>query len=94
MGLNDWFASHLWVTYLMIVVFIVYIYNKVFRVGKLPILKELITYVLISIGSFLLLIFQIDANLPIVQSLFVAIVMMVLYRMRVIYMNWKNKDRQ
>src|SRR4051794_3057855 len=94
MGLNDWFADHLWVTFFLIFGFSAYVYNKVFRVRKLPILKELILYLVIGAGSFMLLLFQVDARLPIVPSLFVAIVMMLLYRGRVLYTSWRNKGQQ
>jgi hypothetical protein len=93
MGLNDWFIDHLWITYCIIFVFSAYVYNKVFRVRKLPILKEIILYLIIGAGSFMLLLFQVDAELPIVLSLFVAIVMMLLYRGRVLYTNWRNKGK-
>ncbi|MEX1030530.1 MAG: YlaH-like family protein [Paenibacillaceae bacterium] len=93
MGLNDWFIDHLWITYCIIFVFTAYVYNKVFRVRKLPILKELILYLIIGAGSFMLLLFQVDAELPIVLSLVVAIVMMLLYRGRVSYTSWRNKDQ-
>lgn len=94
MGLNDWFVDHLWITYFIIFVFTAYVYNKVFRVRKLPILKEIILYLIIGAGSFMLLLFQVDARLPIVPSLFVAIVMMLMYRGRVIYTSWRNKDQR
>jgi hypothetical protein len=94
MGLNDWFIHHLWITYGLIFGFTVYIYNKVFRVRKLPILKEIIVYLIIGAGSFMLLLFQVDAGLPIVPSLFVAIAMMLLYRGRVLYTSWRNKEDQ
>lgn len=91
MGLNDWLTDHLWVTYLLIFFMIAYVYNKVFRVRKLPILKNLIVYFVIALGSLMLLIFQIDASLPIVQSLAVAIAMMAVYRLRVLYLSRGKK---
>ena len=42
-------------------VLITYVYNKVFRVKqKLPLLKEILLYVLMALGSAILLVFQID----------------------------------
>lgn len=87
MGLNDWLTEHLFVTYIMIFIMIAYIYNKVFRARRLPIFKSLIVYAIIAIGTFVLLVFQFDASLPIVQSLAVAIAMMVTYRLRMLYLN-------
>lgn len=81
MGLTGWLSAHPWITYFLIYVLLVFIYNKVFRMQKLPILKELIIYLLMAFGSFILLIFQID-KLPIVYSLFVAVVLILLVRIR------------
>jgi hypothetical protein len=80
--LTDWFREHLYITYILIYIFVAYVYNKVFRTRKLPVLKSLIVYLLLAIGSFMLLIFQVDARLPIIPSLAVAIFLMLLVRVR------------
>lgn len=80
--MTAWFGEHLWMTYIIIYVFIAYIYNKVFRTRKLPVLKALIVYVLIGVGAFILLFFQVDVGLPIIPSLTVAIVLMLIVRIR------------
>jgi membrane-associated HD superfamily phosphohydrolase len=80
--LNYWFREHLYITYFLIYIFVAYVYNKVFRTRKLPVLKSLIVYLLLAIGSFMLLIFQVDARLPIIPSLAVAIFLMLLVRVR------------
>lgn len=72
-----------WAVWIIIFLFVVYIYNKVFRARKLPLLKDLVVYVLMLFGSFVLLIFQADAGLPIVYSLGVAVLMMLIVRIRV-----------
>ncbi|NEW05243.1 hypothetical protein GK047_04310 [Paenibacillus sp. SYP-B3998] len=79
--LTEWFGNHIYITYLLIFIFMTYVYNKVFRTRKLPILKSVIIYVLLAIGSVMLLIFQI-AGLPIVLSLAVAVFLMLLVRVR------------
>src|SRR5690606_36538641 len=56
--------------------------EKVFRPRKLPVLKNVLVYLLIALGSVMLWIFQIDADLPVVQSLLIAIVLIGLYRRR------------
>ncbi|GIQ67988.1 hypothetical protein DUZ99_05245 [Xylanibacillus composti] len=71
-----------WVTWILIFLFLSYIYNKVFRVRKLPILKDLIVYAIMLAGAFLLLIFQVDAGLPILYSLTVAVLLMFTVRVR------------
>jgi 4-hydroxybenzoate polyprenyltransferase len=81
-SVTDWLTQHYVVTYLIIYIFITYVYNKVFKVRKLPILKELIIYLLLGVGALILLFFQHDLQLPIVYSLTVAIILMFLVRIR------------
>ena len=77
-----WFAEHPFVSYIVIFLLITYVYNKVFRVHqKLPLLKEIILYILMALGSGMLLIFQVD-KLPIIQCLLVAVGLMLLVRVR------------
>jgi len=80
--MNEWFSQHPWITFLIIYVLLTYVYNKVFRTRRLPILKALIIYILLGIGSIMLLVFQIDARLPIVPSLAVAVSLMFVVRIR------------
>ncbi|WP_307556102.1 MULTISPECIES: YlaH-like family protein [unclassified Paenibacillus] len=79
--MNEWFGNHLYITYLLIFIFMSYVYNKVFRTRKLPVLKTAVIYVLLAIGSVMLLVFQI-VGLPIVLCLAVAISLMFLVRIR------------
>ncbi|MFD2702204.1 YlaH-like family protein [Paenibacillus shunpengii] len=80
--MQAWFASHPIVSYVVIFVLITYVYNKVFRPQqKMPLLKEILLYILMAIGSFMLLVFQID-KLPIIQCLLVAVALMLLVRIR------------
>nr|WP_270885510.1 YlaH-like family protein [Paenibacillus aestuarii] len=81
MKVNAWLADHIYTTYILIFVFMTYVYNKVFRTRKLPVLKSLIIYVLLALGSVMLLFFQV-AGLPIVLSLAVAVGLMLLVRVR------------
>ncbi|WP_248926631.1 YlaH-like family protein [Paenibacillus hamazuiensis] len=78
----DWFGEHPWITFILIYVLVTYVYNKVFRTRKLPLLKDLIVYIMLGVGSLLLLVFQIDARLPIIPSLAVAVAMMLIVRIR------------
>lgn len=72
-----------WMLWMIIFVFLSYIYVKIFRVRKLPILKAVIVYSLIAIGAFVLLIFESDAGLPVIYSLTVVIVMMAMTSIRI-----------
>jgi hypothetical protein len=79
--LNEWFGNHIILTYLLIFILLSFVYNKVFRTRKLPVLKALIVYLLMGLGSVLLLFFQI-AGLPIILCLGVAVLMMLILRIR------------
>ncbi|WP_422660352.1 YlaH-like family protein [Paenibacillus sp. EC2-1] len=80
--MQSWFAAHPIVSYIIIFVLITYVYNKVFRVKqKLPLLKEVFLYILMALGSGMLLIFQVD-KLPIIQCLLVAVALMLMVRIR------------
>lgn len=52
--ITEWLTVHYVVTYLIIYVFMAYVYTKVFKVRKLPILKELIIYLMIGVGALIL----------------------------------------
>ena len=88
--MQDWLSEHMLVSYLLILGFTIYIFNKVFRAQqRLPILKEIIVYLLIALGSFVLTILQVD-KLPIIQCMAVAVVMMLMLRGRQLYDKWKG----
>jgi len=77
-----WFAAHPIIAYIIIFVLLTFVYNRVFRVNqKLPIGKEILLYIMMAIGSGMLLIFQHD-KLPIIQCLMVAVGLMLLVRVR------------
>lgn len=89
--LQQWFADHPVIAYILIFVLVTFVYNKVFRAQqKLPLWKEVILYVLMAIGSFMLLIFQID-KLPIIQCLLVAVALMLMVRIRYFVEGRRNK---
>lgn len=80
--MQSWFAAHPIVAYIVIFILLTYVYNRVFRVNqKLPIGKEIVLYVMMALGSGMLLIFQHD-KLPIIQCLLVAVGLMLLVRVR------------
>jgi hypothetical protein len=90
MFLQDWFSEHKLVAYLLILAFTVYIFNAVFRPGRLPILKEVLVYLFMALGCSILLVLQVD-KLPIIQCMSVAIVMMLMLRMRQLYDKWQKR---
>jgi len=79
---QSWFAEHPIVAYIVIFILLTYVYNRVFRVNqKLGVGKEIMLYIMMAVGSGMLLIFQHD-KLPIIQCLLVAVGLMMLVRVR------------
>ncbi|MFC5467134.1 YlaH-like family protein [Cohnella suwonensis] len=87
--MQEWFHDHAVIAYLLIVVCTVYIFNTVFRTGKLPLVKEIAVHVVLAIGCLVLLLLQLD-KLPIIQCMAVAVAMMALLRIRQMYDKRKN----
>jgi len=82
-ALNEWFLNHPFITFFIIFVFVAFVYNKVFRVQqKLSIGKTILVYFIIAIGSVMLLFFQVLGRLPIILCLGVAILLMLIVRVR------------
>ncbi|QHW30403.1 hypothetical protein GZH47_05785 [Paenibacillus rhizovicinus] len=83
--MQHWLSQNPFLTYILILAFIIYIFNAVFRASKrLPILKEILVHLIMVIGAFVLFILQ-DFGLPILQCMAVAVFMMLLLRGRQIY---------
>ncbi|MEK3882533.1 YlaH-like family protein [Paenibacillus sp. PL2-23] len=89
--MQAWFSEHKLITYLIILGFTIYIFNSVFRPSakRLPILKEVLVYLLMAFGSFILMIMQVD-KLPIIQCMAIAVLMMMMLRGRQLYDKWKK----
>ncbi|MBN2983347.1 MULTISPECIES: YlaH-like family protein [Cohnella] len=82
--MQTWFQEHPLISYILILAFTIYIFNAVFRPGRLPILKEILVYVMMALGCLVLLVLQID-KLPIIQCMGVAVIMMLMLRLRQLY---------
>jgi len=91
-AIQQWLVAHPFVTYLFIVVCMIYIFNAVFRPRKLPLLKDVLVYGLILAGGFMLLFFQTKVGLPIVHGFAVAILLMLTVRIRSLF-NRRGSDR-
>jgi hypothetical protein len=79
-----WFHEHPLIAYVLILGFTIYIFNAVFRMGRLPILKEVLVYLVMALGCLILLVLQLD-KLPIIQCMAVAVIMMIMLRLRQLY---------
>ncbi len=82
--MQQWFSDHPLISYILIFAFTVYIFNAVFRASRLPILKEILVYILMAIGCLVLLVLQID-KLPIIQCMGIAVILMLMLRLRQLY---------
>jgi hypothetical protein len=82
--MQQWFHDHAIISYLLILACTIYIFNAVFRMGKLPIIKEILVHIVMAFGCLILLLLQLD-KLPIIQCMAVAVGMMALLRMRQFY---------
>ncbi|WP_127533038.1 YlaH-like family protein [Paenibacillus kobensis] len=89
--MQEWFSNHPFITYVIILACIMYIFNAVFRVQRLPILKEVVVHLVMAIGAFVMFILQID-KLPIIQCMSVAIIMMMMLRGRQLYDKLRKKN--
>lgn len=92
-AMNVWFIDHPYLTFLLIYVMITFVYNKVFRTRRLPLLKALIVYVLLGVGAGILLFFQIVVKLPIIPCVAVAIFLMFLVRVRYFVEERRKKQK-
>ncbi|TJY43398.1 hypothetical protein E5161_05785 [Cohnella pontilimi] len=82
--MQQWFHDHPLMAYVLILGFTIYIFNAVFRPGRLPILKEILVYLMMAVGCLVLLVLQLD-KLPIIQCMGVAVIMMIMLRLRQLY---------
>lgn len=89
--MTDWLAEHIFITFVIIYACLAFVYVKVFKEKKLPILKELIIYLLIGVGAFLLLVFQVDLRMPIVPSLLASVALMLIVRVRTYFLRRAGK---
>jgi heme/copper-type cytochrome/quinol oxidase subunit 1 len=88
---QSWFADHPIVAYIVIFILLTFVYNRVFRVNqKLSIGKEIMLYLMMALGSGMLLIFQHD-KLPIIQCLLVAVGLMLLVQVRYLLENRQKR---
>lgn len=90
--MTEWLRAHPWIAYVLIFVLLTYVYNKVFRARKLPLLKDAIIYFLLALGSLMLLFFQL-AGLPIILSLSVAVGLMLTLRLRYFIQERSKKSK-
>lgn len=90
--MNGWLAEHPFLAWIIIFVLMTYIYNRVFRMRKLPLLKDAIVYLGIGVGALLLLFFQVKVGLPIVLCMLMAVGLMLLVKVR--YWNEARQKRK
>jgi len=90
--MTEWFREYPLITFIIIFVLITYVYNKVFKTRRLPVLKEAIIYLMLALGAGMLLMFQLG-GLPIIPSLSVAVVLMLIYKIRTFVQDRAKKQQ-
>lgn len=89
--MNAWLDQlPIWANYLIILILTGVIYQTAFA-RSLPLLKSLIVYIVLAIGCYLLLIFDI-LGFPIIPSLFITIVLIVITRVRLSVTRRKQEE--
>lgn len=92
--MTEWFRDHPLITFVLLYAGLLFVYNKVFKMRRLPILKELIIYLLIGVGALILWLFQLDLQMPIVQCMAAALALMLIVRIRMAFTNRTNSDKK
>ncbi|HLQ71319.1 MAG TPA: YlaH-like family protein [Bacillota bacterium] len=85
---NNYVDHVFWIFYVLNLIFGIIAYKFGFA-KKLPLLKSLIIYILLALGTFILTIFSI-MQFPMTESLIIISIVMGLYRYR-LYLERKNK---
>ena len=81
-----------WLYFVIIIVLSILVYNLGFA-RKLSLVKNMIIYVLLIIGSFVLLI--LSYQLPVVESLFVAAIVLGIYQIRLrLHQNHRKPENE
>ncbi|WP_438446276.1 YlaH-like family protein [Gorillibacterium sp. sgz5001074] len=85
--MTAWLREHSLLTYLLLYISLAFVYIKVFRARRLPVLKEAMIYLLIGVGALILWLFQLDLQMPVVQSMAAALSLMLIVRIRMFFVN-------
>lgn len=89
--MNEWLDQlPTWVVYLIILGLTGVIYQTAFA-RPLPLLKNVVVYLALAIGCYLLLIFKI-LGFPMIQSLFITVILIVVTRIRLSMTRKKQKE--
>lgn len=79
--MQQWFHDHPVISYAVILLLTVYIFNTVFRPGRLPLWKEVVLHLFMAAGAWLLWLLQHD-RLPIIACMGGAAIMVAIVRIR------------
>lgn len=79
--MQQWFHDHPVISYVVILVLTIYIFNTVFRPGRLPIWKEVVLHLFMAAGAWLLWLLQHD-RLPIIACMGGASLLVAIVRIR------------
>lgn len=89
--MNQWLDQlPTWANYLLILILSGVIYRVAFA-RPLPLLKNIIVYLALAIGCYLLLIFDI-LGFPIIPSLLITVGLIIITRIRLLIMEKRKKE--
>lgn len=80
--MTEWLREHPFITFVLLYISLAFVYVKVFREKRLPVLKELVIFLLIGVGAFILWLFQLDLRMPVMQCMIAALSLMLVVRIR------------
>jgi hypothetical protein len=84
--MTEWLREHPFITFVLLYISLAFVYVKVFRQKRLPVLKELIIFAAIGIGALILWLFQLDLRMPVAQCMLAALSLMLIVRVRIMYL--------
>lgn len=91
-AINEWLHQSFWGAYGVILVLTAIVYKVVFA-RPLPVLKQLIVYLALVAGCFLLLLFHL-LGFPIIPILIGTVILMIVARIRMMMTARQNSRRQ
>lgn len=92
--MTEWFRGHPFLTFAVLYFGLAFVYVKVFRERKLPVLKEAVIYLLMAVGAMILWLMQLDLRMPVVQCMLAALSLMAVVRLRIVYLERSRRSGQ
>lgn len=89
--LVDNYYDHVFAIFYFLNLFLIIIAYKLGFARKIPLLKSIIVYILLALGTVIVALFSSIGELPTVESLIVIVLVLGIYRLRLHFERKKNK---